>query len=516
MTQPSALELQGDLNSHPFAELFVEILQARLSGSLRLASEEKKAIVYFEEGLFAFAVSNERRFRLAEVLSGQGSAAAALEQPKGMSDLQWADKLVESGGLGRQQIDEILAFQSRSIAEALFEWDNGEWTFSPLARLREGVFYGFDAGSTLIRYARGLSPDAAAGRFRTSQEVFSQLADFDLTLDLLPQEAYILSRFDRSRMTLADIVALSGLSEQDTKHAVYSLWLGGLLSRHNWNPAFTEFKISAIRAAEISRKTQPVAVQPQRLAAPEKVKPVKVVNEEPEFEFVEINVDDYLARVEKAESLYDVLGVADNAKAATIRHSYFNLAKRFHPDRFHKAEPELRRRIENAFTQIAQAHEALRVPDSRKNYDIKLQQERKDREMVKAAVAAGEEAARPVQESQASGDFERGFALQLRGDFEAALPYLARAVYYSPKNARYRAFYGKALSYDENQKHKAEHELQAAIRYEPENPAYRVMLAEFFIRVKLPKRAEGELNRLLVTFPDNREAKSLLDSLRAK
>lgn len=515
MTQPSALELQGDLNSHPFAELFVEILQAQLSGSLRVSSGERKAIVYFEEGQFAFAVSNERRFRLAEVLSLLGSTSAALEQPKTMSDLQWADTLAESGKLSRQQVDEVLSFQSRSIVDSVIEWENGEWTFSPLARLRSGVFYGFDAGTTLIKYARGLAPDKAASRFRTSQEAFSQGADMDLTLDLLPQEAYVLSRFDRSRMSLADVVALSALSEQDTRHAVYSLWLGGLLLRTNWNPAFTDYKISTIRAADLARKTQPIAA-PARHATIEKPKPAKAAEEVPEIEFVEISVDEYLTRVEKAESLYEVLGISDTVKAVTVRQAYFNLAKRFHPDRFHKSEPEMRRRVENAFTQIAQAHETLRVPDSRKNYDIKLQQERKDREMVKAAIAAGEEASRPVQESQASGDFERGFALQLRGDFEAALPYLARAVYYSPKNARYRAFYGKALSYDENQKHKAEQELQAAIRHEPENPAHRVMLAEFFIRVKLLKRAEGELKRLLVNFPDNREAKSLLDSLLPK
>jgi curved DNA-binding protein CbpA len=433
-----------------------------------------------------------------------------------MSDLQWANKLAESGKLSRQQVDEVLALQCTSIVDSILEWENGEWTFSPLARLRSGVFYGFDAGTMLIRHARNLEPDAAAGRFRSSREEVSQRADIDITLDLLPKEAFVLSRFERSRLTLADVVALSGLSEQDTLHAVYSLWLGGMLRRYNWNPAFTEYKITTLRAADLSRKTQPIAAQPARPATFEKPKPVKSVNEEPEIQFTEITVDEYLARVEKAESLYDVLGVADNAKATTIRQAYFNLAKRIHPDRFHKAEPEIRRRIENGFTQIAQAHETLRVPDSRKNYDIKLQQERKDREMVKAAIAAGEEASRPAQESQASGDFERGFALQLRGDFEAALPYLARAVYYSPKNARYRAFYGKALSYDENQKHKAEHELQAAIRHEPENPAYRVMLAEFFIRVKLLKRAEGELKRLLASFPDNREAQSLLDSIQLK
>jgi hypothetical protein len=42
------------------------------------------------------------------------------------------------------------------------------------------------------------------------------------------------------------------------------------------------------------------------------------------------------------------------------------------------------------------------------------------------------------------------------------------------------------------------------------------MLAEFFVNVKLVKRAEGELNRLLAIAPDNKEARVLLDSLKQK
>jgi predicted Zn-dependent protease len=58
--------------------------------------------------------------------------------------------------------------------------------------------------------------------------------------------------------------------------------------------------------------------------------------------------------------------------------------------------------------------------------------------------------------------------------------------------------------------------MQAAIKLEPNNATYRLMLAEFFVNVKLVKRAEGELNRLLAIAPDNKEARVLLDSLKQK
>ena len=110
--------------------------------------------------------------------------------------------------------------------------------------------------------------------------------------------------------------------------------------------------------------------------------------------------------------------------------------------------------------------------------------------------------------------FEHGFTLLMDEYYEEALPYLARAAHIAPDNARYRAFYGKALTAED--KHKAEGEMQAAVKLDPENPIYRLILAEFFVENKLLKRAEGELKRLLAIAPDNLEAQRLLDSLTVK
>ena len=98
-------------------------------------------------------------------------------------------------------------------------------------------------------------------------------------------------------------------------------------------------------------------------------------------------------------------------------------------------------------------------------------------------------------------------------EYAVAALYLARAVHYNPNNALYRAYYGKALSFDENQLHKAESELLAASKLEPQNSKIRLMLARFFLDRNLRKRAEGELRRFLEIAPDNKEAEELLASL---
>jgi len=86
----------------------------------------------------------------------------------------------------------------------------------------------------------------------------------------------------------------------------------------------------------------------------------------------------------------------------------------------------------------------------------------------------------------------------------------------SPREARYRAHYGQALIQQSNTRRIAETELQAALTLEPDNPAFRVMLAELYKQLGLQKRAEGELERALAIDPKNEAARSLLQTFRSK
>src|SRR6187401_20910 len=68
MTTPNSLDLKGDFQKHPFAELLVEIVQARLSGSLRLSYFKQKCVIYFRDGAVVYAVSNSRELRLFSLI----------------------------------------------------------------------------------------------------------------------------------------------------------------------------------------------------------------------------------------------------------------------------------------------------------------------------------------------------------------------------------------------------------------------------------------------------------------
>jgi DnaJ-class molecular chaperone len=211
-----------------------------------------------------------------------------------------------------------------------------------------------------------------------------------------------------------------------------------------------------------------------------------------------------------------VLGIAANATLAEIKGAYFAMAKLFHPDRFHREEAVKLRRIQVAFTEIAHAYETLKDDASRENYDFKMRKELEYREKRKATGQADVSSPEERQAEQGLESFEKAMEALNEEEFAAAAGHLSRAVHYSPQNALYHAYFGQALSKLEKQHHKAEASLQAAVKLDPMNPKIRMMLVEFFVGMKMAKRAEGELKRFLELAPGSREATKMLADLQSQ
>jgi curved DNA-binding protein CbpA len=523
MTTQSNLEIKGNLREHPLAELLLEISQTNLSGSIRLASGEQKTVVYLTDGGVAFAVSNQRKHRLFEILVREKrfSAKQIVELPNFTSDLELGRNLVRNHLLTKAELDDFFVQQIKEVLQAVFDWTDGEWIFSSLARIKENIYFHVNLQQILMDYARSLSSAKVSGRFKSLQESFRMKVNAQTKpVNFLPREQFVLSRFEVSAMKIEEVKALSGLSAPETFHVLYVLWLGGFLLRHNWNTAFSDRKISDILSAKISlKKPEAPSLETVPQAKPETPKPVVKEVAAPEIppeapKDAKISLDEYLEQTEKSENYYEMFGVAPKAATADIKKAYFAFAKQFHPDLFQRTTaPELQTRIQNAFTKIARAYETLRDASTREVYDFKL---RKELAEMERAEASGVTVDLQGQAKMAEDFFKSGFSLLMEESYEDALPHLGRAVHLAPQNARYHAFYGKALSFDESQRHKAESEMQSALKLDPKNETYRIILAEFFIQYNLLKRAEGELNRLLAIAPKNSEAKALLDSLRNK
>lgn len=513
MSVENSLETNGIIQRHPIAETLTEIVRAKLDGSIRINGPERKAVAYFNRGRLVYAVSNSKNFRLFNVLLSKNKVekASLAKIPDLMDDIKLSAALVREGKFTEAEIKLLIAEQIEAIMTDALSWTEGTWTFSPLARVREGLRFEPKIGELRVHYARCLPPKMIADRFKSIEETFTAIDDPENAAEMQPHEEFVLSKIGSESMRLDAVFDACRLPDDAAFQALYALWLGGRIERSNWNAAFTERKIAAIRHANVSKVKSAVVPETHQISPPKPVEaetPVETPVDTP------ITTDAYLEQVENAETFYDILGVDPKTGGADLKRSYFRLAKQFHPDHFHKEGGDLLIRIQRAFTQLANAYETLKTPETRETYDFKIRKELEAKEKRRAAGLSDTPDMDEMQNEYGGESFQAGMDLLLDGDYAGALPHLARAVHFSPENARCHAFFGKALAGDERNRHKAESELQTAIKLEPQNAEFRLMLVEFFLDYDLMKRAEGELNRLLAVDPNNREAKRILAEIK--
>ncbi|MEO5857450.1 MAG: DnaJ domain-containing protein [Pyrinomonadaceae bacterium] len=519
MTAQNTLEQHGKLSANPFAELLVEIVQAKFDGSLRVTQGSQKSIIYFRTGQIVYAASNSKDLRLFNLLLRKKliDTKVISRNPHFANDVEFAASLIGGRVVEKTAIDECFTSQMTDIVVDVLTWSDGQWTFSALVRARDGLAYSIDAYQILIDYARCTPAEQIFRRFKSVEESFTIVPERRLSVHLQPHESFVLARFEGQSLTINQLKDQCSMPEGGMFQALYVLWLGGLLVRRDWNSAFSATKVGEILTARIAKvkeasetekvQAQPIAPQPaeDQPPAPE---PLKL----PE---VTLSLAQYLHQIEKAETHYDALGISTDADSAVVKHHYFSLAKMFHPDRHHRESEAMLKRIQSAFTVLTHAHETLRTPEARSMYDSKMYKEIEAREKRRAAGQPDVDVTDRAGEHGLE-NFEEGLNMIAEHEYEAASAYLARAVHYSPQNALYHAYFGMAMSKaDDKYRHKAEGELQTAAKLDPKNPKIRMMLVDFLIENKMAKRAEGELKRFLELVPNNKEATSALAKLSA-
>ncbi|HYE14568.1 MAG TPA: DnaJ domain-containing protein [Pyrinomonadaceae bacterium] len=554
--------MNGQLSDHPLAGLIHEISEAQLSGALRLAHERVKAVIYFEGGELVAALTNIRAYRLVEVVRRAGAVAEerlAGVVREGMTDEQAGIALVRSGALSPKELKKHQDRQAEEVLRSLLRWEGGEWEFAPRVRIAGEYRSRVSAAPLLAESARSLPAERLRALMSPESESVSPAPDLparmEAGLQLLPTEAFVLTRV-QGPMSLAELLAVSGQPEDETLRSVYVLALGGLLRREGQARAFSPEALAraqsqsqapaaaappqrqkaaaepAPEAAPAKEETpQEAATAPQQQAEPEP-KPQPGAEQDPQAGMEE------LFERSRAATHYEVLGVTRSAKPDELKRAYYSLARRLHPDRFRRfADDAMRLQVDLAFAKIAQAYEVLSDSKLRASYDLKLQSAQrsaaarsapKDMPRMKeerggqagtGRDAAGAPASPALsQESaalyRAEEKFQQGVAALQQGHEQLALKYLGEAALLAPKQARYRAHYGRALAREKQTRRQAEAELQAAVSLDERNAAYRVMLAELYAAIGLRRRAESELERALKLDPQHAGARRLLSELR--
>ena len=502
--------MNGQLNEQPLAELIREILLHRLAGTMRLSRESAKAALYFEAGEVIYAASNLKELRLSEYVKKQGFVSEEQLQAAGnnRSDLALVAALTQRGLLDSATVKKLIGKQVSDLLRVVLLWTEGAWEFDERSHLGDSIRVKLDVPGLLLQAARKMDHQFVAERLSNPSEKINSASSEPDFKSLLPAEGFVLSRIEGS-VQLNQLVSVSGLREPEAKKVVYGLALGGFIEREGW-PSFFKKHSDVI---------ENVAGQPEEpddtLSTPEA-----------SVHTLAAELEELLARLNGASSYYEILDLPESAGGGDIKNSYYALARRYHPDRFHlHAGTPLHASIESAFAKIAQAYVTLSDPVQRSGYDAKLiarkmrpvaQEVPQSTNKTRTADAANtndSEAASDSEWDRAESNFKEGFVALQQGQTKAAIVNLAAAARVAPSEARFRAYYGQALARVKDKRRLAEAEMQAAIKLDPKNSTYRLMLAELYCDLGFLLRAASELKRVMSVEPDNPAARRLMQKI---
>lgn len=507
--------MNGQLNEQPLVELIREIASQRRDGVLRLRHDPVKVVVYFEAGELIYAAANLRELRLAEYVRKQKllpeEELQSLDNSK--SDLALATALSQNGFVDRKTVVWLISNQVSDVLRVALLWAEGGWEFDARPRLDDPMRVKIDVPGLLLQATRKMQPQTIATRLPNRAEVFSPALDLPDSTGLLPAEGFLFSRLENP-LSLSEWILLSGLSEDEALRTIYGLAVAGFVKRQRWPGALTKerpFVAPPPTAADESGAESPEEVSVHTLAT---------------------DLEELFERLQNAASFYEVLKLGHDASPKEIKNSYYALARRYHPDLFHmQAGTPLHASVESAFAKIAQAYVTLTDPALRSAYDAKLaarerirsstieipKQTKQDRVRAEAAKEAAKkeqsEAAAENDFARAESSFQEGFIALQQGQIQPAIVSLAAAARLAPGEARFRAYYGRALGAVEATRRLAEAELQAALKLDPDNFSYRLMLAQLYFNLGFYRRAESELKRVLAAEPNNPGAQKLLRRL---
>ncbi|MGH9874520.1 MAG: DUF4388 domain-containing protein [Pyrinomonadaceae bacterium] len=496
----------GKLTEQPVAELIREISNKALSGTLRLEHDRLQTAVYFDKGQLIYAASNVRTLRLREYLVKRGLVSEKDQRKlsNNLSDLDLAEKLAKDRTLRQKDIDALLAIMVSDILRVSLLWMDGTWEFDARARLVDPVSVNVDTGSLLREAAQRIPINFVSGRFRNPGEMIARASGVSPTSSFRPAEGFILSRLDKP-LKLEELMLLSGLPELETYRVLYGLALSDFVIREYWHNAFR------------TDTTKPSKAQSATPSVPTITAPAEQSDNWLTASVENEDVEEFLKRHRAATNHYEVLELPLTASLNEIKDTYYAMARRYHPDRFHlKSGTKIHAQISSAFARVTQAYETLTNPNARAGYDLTLERTRQIAEAAKAAKTNQAKGSSEEIDSDAAGaeySFREGCGALDQGRIRAAIKYLADATRLEPQEARYHAYYGRALAADENMRRLAENELQAAVKQEPANAVFRTMLAELYFELKFHRRAQTEVDRALSIDPHNATANLLLRKL---
>jgi curved DNA-binding protein CbpA len=521
------IQVQGQLSEKPVPQLIRSLARKNASGLLRVSRGKSIKAIFFETGNPVFAISNAANEQLEQQLIQDGFATAAqIEEAK--SRFEKANKLgptlIEMGILSTDALSQSVRQQVLNIIYSLFEWEQGEYIFDERMRTSHEITITQNVTDILLEGGRHASKVDNLAHLIAPPDAVVVRGDIDKEKvdsgKLMPIESYILSRIE-SPTVVNEIGAISGLPDDEAQRAVCALIASGFLKL-------------------VGEEKDEEPTDPSELEAIEKAR------------------EDIKRKLHYSDNAdyYEILEISRQATTGEIKAAYYQLAKKFHPDRYRKVEdPELRSNLEHLFARITQAYETLSENGSRSAYNMKLRSGTIAKPKSESSVpiigktaplptpqpiiptsalsddkimqAPSTPLASPVSHSVVTDPpvqnaassqkgaeyyYQQGRARLERKEYHAAIHLLREAVKLDPAKAAYHFHLGNALIRNPKTRREADDHLTKAAELDPYNSQMRVKLGILYKEMGLKRRAEQYLKAALSMDPENKIARKELGS----
>ncbi len=467
--------IQGEISGASFPKLLHDLYALKATGLLHVSLNERKKVVYFMEGYPIFVRSNLIRECLGKLLVRKGfiderECEESLKRVKETGRLQ-GTVLIEMGYLTPQQLHDVLKLQASEKLLEIFSWKSGDYRFTHAQDFKKNITRINLSPATLILqgFRKYYSEEMLDKILRPHLSYYPALSSNPhyrfQDIDLTGKDAALLAEC-RGDRTFEEILEEYPLSRFENKQLLTTLLMVNMLES---------------REMPLSPEEQSTLFTD----APEKQ------------EKREAFLSDYTKMMQ--EDYFALLGVSQDSDVESVRKSYVQLAKKYHPDRYlqDNISNDLKQKINTLFQRIGEAYATLSDPVRKKNYlaDLSGTGKKKDSEAADIVLA--------------ETSFQKGLVLLKVNNFAGARGELEKAVNLYPKEPEYIIYLAWTLFKSAEKpvdKDQAKKMVLKALQMNPDLDKGHFFLGHMLKDEGKEREAEKRFERAIQCNPNNTEA----------
>jgi len=472
------------------------------NGCLVYKQKGLQKYLFFQKGILVMVKTTQPQELLGEILLklGRISVETFKKIDQYIDPTQSIGKtLIKEGLLTKEDLNDGLMFQMREVTLNIFPLFGGKFEFQVRNDLSKKRFeYKMDVPDLIEEGIRRMDYNPELEKFLKTKIPFYKKTDS--LSRLTTEEKELLGTVDGN----SSAEKLFHSSNFPPEYFWKSLYLFYCLE-------LVDVKEAEVEEEVVVKEEKPTEPVPSKKKKAKKVfipvkareKKEKILEEEKEEKKAPEVIDDEtkkkIADLEKLsheiESMnyYQILDIARDASNKEIKNSYFEMARKYHPDRFDRELPQdSREMIEEVFGHITRAFQTLNNEKEKQDYDTKLDEpEGLDRKTL---------------EQKADMKFLQGKNLYNQGKYEEALVLFEEAIRIKSNKANYFLFLAKTEAKVPSFQDKAEEDFNKALELEPWNAENFAALGEFYNQEGLSVKAKKQFKKALDIDPEHQMA----------